>query len=64
MAYLVDIFIGLTKKSAQDKAEKMNLIFRLISIDGKQFLPYPEDKREDRVCIEIENHKIVKVSLQ
>ncbi len=50
-----DHFINLSKKAAQDAAEKHNFIFRLVSIDGKQFLGYPEDIRDDRVCVEIQN---------
>ncbi len=30
-------FLGLTKKSAMDKAESKNLIFRLIRINEKSF---------------------------
>ena len=54
-------FIGKSKKSAQDHAERRNLIFRLIRIDAEHYFPYPDDKREDRVCIEIDNGKISKV---
>lgn len=59
-------FLGLTKKNAQDKAERMDLIFRLIRIDGEQYFGYPEegDVRHDRVCVEIDNTKITKVVLQ
>ncbi len=53
-------FLGLTKKTAQDKAEKKNLIFRLIRIDDKSFFSYPTDVRSDRVCVEIDNGKISK----
>jgi len=56
-------YLGLTKKSAQDRAEGKNLIFRLIKSEGKDFFSYPEDHeaRQDRVCVEIENGKVVKV---
>jgi hypothetical protein len=50
-------YIGLTKKAAQDKAERQNLIFRLIRVDAEMYLSYPEDLREDRVCVEFDNGK-------
>lgn len=56
--------MGLTKKGAQNLAEARNLIFRLIKIDGENFLPYPEDTRADRVCVEIENGKVAEVTFQ
>lgn len=57
-------FIGMSKRRAQDLAEAKNLIFRLIRVDSEAFLPYPEDRRDDRVCVEIEQGKVVKVSIQ
>jgi hypothetical protein len=57
-------FIGQTKKRAQDLAEQYNLIFHLVSIDGEKILGYPEDKRQDRICVEINNKEITKVELQ
>jgi hypothetical protein len=57
-------FLKLSKKSAQDKSERMNLIFRLIRIDQNQFLSYPEDKREDRICIEIDKGEVTKAVIQ
>lgn len=57
-------FIGLTKKGAQNKAESQNLIFRLVRIDGADFLGYPEDTREDRVCVEIDNGNVTKATIQ
>jgi hypothetical protein len=57
-------FLGMSKKKAQDTAEAKYLIFRLISVDGEPFLPYPEDKREDRLCVEIANQQVVKASIQ
>ena len=56
----VEDFIGLGKKSAQNLAENNNLIFRLISVDGENYLGYPEDNREDRVCVELISNKVVK----
>jgi hypothetical protein len=58
-----DIFLGKSKKSAQDLAERNNLIFRLIRIDTENYLPYPDDKREDRICVELENGKVIKAIL-
>ena len=59
-----DTFVGLTKKGAQNKAESENLIFRLVSIDGAHFLGYPEDTRDDRVCVEIANGSVTKATIQ
>ncbi len=57
-------FIGLTKKTAQNKAEESNYIFRLIRIDGEPFLSWPEDVRSDRLCVEIDNGKVTKAVVQ
>lgn len=59
-----DTFLGLSKKRAQDVAEAKNIIFRLIRIDGEQFLPYPEETLTDRVCIEIDSGKVTKATIQ
>lgn len=57
-------FLGLTKHKAQDKAEKMNFIFRLIRIDAESFLPYPDDHRNDRICVELDNGQVTKAKIQ
>jgi len=57
---LANKYIGLAKKSAQDRADRDNLIYRLVSVDGEKRLGYPEDERDDRICVEIENRVIVK----
>ena len=58
-------YIGQTKKGAQNKAEAENFIFRLISIDGEEFLPYPTDgERTDRICVEIVGGKVTKAIVQ
>ena len=57
-------FIGLTKRDAQNLAEAYNLLFRLIRIDDKNMFSYPEDKRDDRICIEIENGKVIHAVIQ
>lgn len=59
-----DTFVGLTKKGAQNKAEAENLLFRLVRIDGADFLGYPEDTRDDRVCVEIDNGNVSKATIQ
>ncbi len=59
-----DEFLGLSKKRAQDVAEARNLIFRLIRIDEQDFHGYPEDKRDDRICVEIDAGKVTKASVQ
>jgi len=57
-------FLTLTKKSAQNLAEKDNQIFRLIRIDDQAYLAYPEDTRSDRVCVEIDNGKVSKATIR
>jgi hypothetical protein len=57
-------FMGMTKRLAQNLAESKNLIFRLIRIDNQDFMSYPEDKRDDRVCVEIDNSVITKAVIQ
>ena len=58
-------FLGLSKFSAQDKAEKIYWIFRLVSVDGERFLGYPDPKdiRNDRICVEIKNGIVVKAAV-
>jgi hypothetical protein len=54
-------FLGLGKKDAQNLADRMNLIFRLIRIGEKEFFTYPEGEgRGDVVCIEMDNLKVTK----
>lgn len=57
-------YLNLTKKGAQDKAERQNLIFRLIRVDAETFFSFPSesDKRDDRVCIEIDKGVVTKVT--
>jgi hypothetical protein len=57
-------FLGLTKKGAQQKAEQMNLIFRLISVNGEPMFSYPSDIRTDRICVEINNGAVTVAKLQ
>lgn len=56
-------YIGLGKRPAQNKAERDNLIFRLIRVDGENLLPYPDDKRDDRICVEMDNEKVSKATI-
>lgn len=53
-------FLGLTKKRAQDLAEKQGMIFRLIRIDQNAFFDYPEELIEDRICVEIDSGQVTK----
>lgn len=55
--------LGMTKKRAQDEAEIRNYIFRIIRIDTTDFQAYPDDVRTDRVCVEIDNGRVSKVTL-
>lgn len=57
-------FLGMTKKGAQNHAEIRNLIFRIIRVDSDKYHDYPEDTRTDRVCVEIDNGKVTKASIQ
>lgn len=57
-------FIGLSKKRAQNLAEFKNLIFRLVSLDGERYLGEPEDVRNDRVCVEVVDEKVVKAEIK
>ena len=59
-------FITLPKKDAQSLAEQLNLIFRLVRVDDRVLFGYPteDDKREDRICVEIENNRVVSASIQ
>lgn len=57
-------FIGLSKKSAQNKAENLGLLFHLVRIGEENFFAYPADKREDRICIEIDNAQVSKAIVQ
>jgi hypothetical protein len=57
-------FIGLTKKGAQQLAEKNNLIFRIISVDGVAMFSYPTDVRTDRICIEMNRGEVIVAKLQ
>jgi len=57
-------FISLSKHRAQDLAEFKSLVFRLVSVDGEIFLGYPEDKRDDRICVEIEKGSVIKAVIQ
>ena len=57
-------YIGLTKRSSQDKAERDSLVFRLIRIDKEDFLSYPDDERTDRICVEIDDGKVSKATIK
>jgi hypothetical protein len=62
-----DMFLNLSKQSAQNLAEAKNMIFQLVSIDGESFFSYPDSEepvRTDRVYVEIEKGKVVKASIQ
>lgn len=58
------IFLGLTKRSAQNLAEQHNLLFHLIRIDDSDFFSYPEESRTDRICVEIDKGAVSKATLQ
>lgn len=58
------MFVGKSKRQAHDLAEFNHLIFRLVSVDGQSYLGYPEDQREDRICVELINGVVAKASVQ
>lgn len=58
------IFLNLTKKRSQDLCEAKNLVYRLVSIDSEEYLGYPEDARDDRVCVVIEKGLVVEATIQ
>lgn len=60
----VNVLIGMGKRQSQNKVEAMNLIYRLIRVDGETIQSYPEDVRDDRVCVEIDNGKVTKATIQ
>lgn len=57
-------FIEKSKKGAQDLAERKGLLFRHIRTDQNNLMSYPEDVRTDRICIEIDNGKVTKATIQ
>lgn len=59
-----DTFVGMSKSAGQNKAEALNLVFRLVSVNGETFLGLPEDTRDDRVCVEVNATKITKAIIQ
>jgi hypothetical protein len=60
----IQIFLGLTKRSAQNLAEQNSLLFHLIRIDGEDFFSYPKEARTDRVCVEIDKGAVSKATIQ
>jgi hypothetical protein len=57
-------FINLSKRQAQNLAEANYMIFRLISDNGENILGYPEDTRNDRVCVKVENERVTEAIIQ
>lgn len=59
------LYIGLGKKAGQNLAEKANMLFHMVSVDGEKVLGYPENQepREDRICVEIVKGQIAKATL-
>jgi hypothetical protein len=53
-------FVGMPKKQAQNEAEKANLIFRLVSVNGDIYFGEPDDEVADRLCVEIIDGKVCK----
>jgi hypothetical protein len=64
MAANPSVYIGMGKRQAQNKSELDNLIFRLIRVDAEHFLSYPDDVRDDRLCVEIDDNKVTKATIR
>jgi hypothetical protein len=64
MAINTAIYVGMGKRQAQNKSEIDNLIFRLIRVDAEDFLSYPDDVRDDRICVEIDDNKVTKATIR
>lgn len=60
----VSVLLGMGKRQSQNKVEELNMIYRLIRVDNESIQSYPEDVRSDRVCVEIENGKVVRAVVQ
>jgi len=63
-AALAALFVGKSKQGSQDLAEARNLVWRPISVDGEPFFSYPDEIRNDRVCVELMNGKVVKATIR
>ena len=57
-------FIGLTKRQSYTLAERLNLIPHLVRMDERQLFGYPEDTRDDRVCLEFDERKVSRATIQ
>jgi len=57
-------FLGLTKRQSYSLAEKLGLMPHLVRMDERKLFGYPEDKRDDRVCLEFDSRKVTKATLQ
>ena len=64
MAITASVYVGMGKRQAQNKSEFDNLIFRLIRVDAETFLSYPDDVRDDRLCVEIDDNKVTKATIR
>lgn len=54
---------GRRRRARRNIAEARGLVYRLIRIDRESYMPYPDDIRDDRVCIEIDNGKVSKAKI-
>lgn len=61
MAHKESDFLGKVKRDAQNVAERHNLIWRHIRADKERIFTYPDDKREDRICVETDNGVVTSV---
>lgn len=57
-------FLGLTKRQSYDLAEKLGLMVRIIRMGEKPLLPYPNDVRDDRICLELDERRVSKAVVQ
>lgn len=56
-------FLGRSKKSVQDLAERHGMVFRFIRVDSEDSFDYPNEYRKDRICVEIDAGRVTEASI-
>ena len=57
-------FLGLTKRQSYELAERLGLMPHLVRIDDRNLFGYPDDQREDRICLELDSRRVTKATIQ
>lgn len=57
-------FIGLTKRQSYELAERLGLMPHLVRMDERMLFGYPNDVRDDRICLEFDLRKVSKARVQ